>query len=100
MTDPIPNVTPTDDLGFLNGEEAAQPFVPPAPETVITVRTSGGDEKYIPASEPMSVGAVMTASGLYVSGNMQYWLNGAEVDANTLVPPGQSILAVGSIKGG
>ncbi len=91
-----PNEAPEEDF-FGEGETAVQ--LPDA-GTVITLRTSSGDSRYVPATEPMTAQAVVTASGIYVSGATQFWLNGAQIATTDLVQPGSTLTLVGSVKGG
>ena len=75
-------------------------FVAPDPTSTITVRTSGGETRYVPTSEPLTVAQVLTAANLTVGGVVEYWLNGARIQATDLVPAGQALTIVGSVKGG
>jgi hypothetical protein len=72
----------------------------PDPMTVVTLRTSGGDTRYVPVTGSMTAGEVFAASGLAVSGVMQIWLNGVQIANDTVVPAGSTLTLVGSIKGG
>lgn len=75
-------------------------FELPDPNTVIKLMTSGGDEAYVIANAPMTIGEAMLQSALRITGAVQYWLNGAQVDVNTQVGPGSTVTIVGSVKGG
>jgi len=46
---------------------------------VITIRTSGGETRYIPTSEPMSLADVKAISGL-TFGAVLFYLNAAVID--------------------
>jgi hypothetical protein len=75
------------------------------PETgaTITLRTSGGDTKYIPVpagQATMTVTEIVAASALAVSGAVNYWLNGVQVQPGDAVPAGAVLTLVGSVKGG
>lgn len=72
----------------------------PDPDAVVTIRTSGGGDKYVPVSQPTPVRDVIALSGLYFGGAVQYWLNGAQVTSETLVPGGSTLSVIGSVKGG
>jgi len=90
---------PSDDF-FGNGESTV---ALPDPTTVITLRTSGGDTRYIPVPDgqtTMTVADVVAASAVYVGGAVQYWLNGAQVQLGDTVPAGSTLTLVGSVKGG
>lgn len=88
-------------------EPSIEDFIPeggsfelPDPSTVIKLMTSGGDEAYVIANSPMTIGEAMLNSNLRIIGAVQYWLNGAQVDVNTQVGPGSTVTIVGSVKGG
>jgi hypothetical protein len=75
------------------------------PETgaSITLRTSGGDTKYIPVpagQASMTVAEVVAASALFIGGQVQYWLNGVQVQPTDTVAAGATLTMVGSVKGG
>ena len=72
----------------------------PDPNSVVTIRTSGGGDKYVPVTQPTSVKDVIAQSGLFFGGAVQYWLNGAQVNQDTLVPGGSTLSVIGSVKGG
>ncbi len=72
----------------------------PDPNSVVTIRTSGGGDKYVPVTQPTSVRDVIAQSGLFFGGAVQYWLNGAQVNHDTLVPGGSTLSVIGSVKGG
>ena len=89
------------------GDPRIEDFIPegeafelPDPNTVIKLMTSGGDEAYVIAEGPMSIGEAMLNSSLRIIGAVQYWLNGAQVDVETRVGPGSTVTIVGSVKGG
>ncbi len=72
----------------------------PDPDSVVTIRTSGGGDKYVPVNQPTAVKDVIAQSGLFFGGAVQYWLNGAQVNPDTLVPGGSTLSVIGSVKGG
>ncbi len=72
----------------------------PDPNSVVTIRTSGGGDKYVPVTQPTPVKDVIAQSGLFFGGAVQYWLNGAQVNQDTLVPGGSTLSVIGSVKGG
>jgi|GEM_PF-3398983 len=85
---------------FFSETEEEDGFILPDPAAVITLQTSSGGKFYIPApAEGMTVAAVMTAAGLTV-GVVEYYLNGSQVKADTVVPGGQTLSVVGVVKGG
>jgi hypothetical protein len=69
------------------------------PTQVITIRTSGGETRFIPATEPMSLAEVKAVSGL-TFGAVQFYLNAAVIDDDTVIPVGSVISAIGNVKGG
>ena len=75
-------------------------FAAPDPTSTITIRTSGGETRYVPTSEPLTVNQVLNAANLTVGGVVEYWLNGARIQPTDLVPAGQALTIVGSVKGG
>jgi hypothetical protein len=78
-------------------EEELEPIVDPT--QVITLRTSGGETRYIPADEPMTLAMVKNLSGL-AFGAVSFYMNAAVIDDNTVIPVGSVITAVGNVKGG
>lgn len=78
----------------------ASEFEVPDLNTVVKIITSGGEEAYVPTPEATTVGQVMLNSNLRQTGAVQYWLNGAQVDVNTVIAPGSTLTIVGSVKGG
>jgi hypothetical protein len=74
----------------------------PDPSKVITITTSGGDTRYVPVEEgvTLTAGEAFMASGLSVNGAFQIYLNGAVIKVNDVVPTGSTITVVGSVKGG
>ena len=91
-----PNAEPEEE--FFPTEETGVEL--PDAQTVITLRTSGGDTRYVPAAEPMSASQVIVTAGVSVAGAVQYWLNGAQIQPSDLVSPGMTLTVVGSVKGG
>gem|GEM_PF-2321850 len=69
------------------------------PTQVITLRTSGGETRYIPATEPMTLSEVKALSGL-TFGAVQFFMNAAVIEDSTVVPVGSVISAIGNVKGG
>jgi len=91
---------PSDDF-FDEGGETAVAL--PDPTSVITLRTSGGDTRYVPVpagQTTMTVADAVAASAVYIGGAVQYWLNGAQVQLGDTVPAGSTLTLVGSVKGG
>ncbi len=103
-----PNPAPEEEeTPVTEGEQEEEDFFPedegfdlPDPNAVITIRTSGGDTVYVPASEPKTVSEAMLESGLRPNGAVNYYLNGAEVKGDTVLPVGSTLTVVGSVKGG
>ena len=96
----------SDFAGFLDEQpEGDEEVIAETPEVVenfqgITIRTSGGETRYVPTANPMTVSAAMLASGLIVNGVVNYFLNNAEIQVNDIVPVGQTLSAIGAVKGG
>ncbi len=81
----------------LASEELPEPAVDPT--QVITIRTSGGDTRYIPANAPMTLAEVKAISGL-TFGAVQFYMSAAVIDDATVIPVGAVISAIGNVKGG
>ena len=77
--------------------EVEAPIVDPT--QVITLRTSGGETRYIPSSEPLSLSQVKALSGL-TFGAVTFYMNAAAIDDTTVVPVGSVVTAIGNVKGG
>jgi hypothetical protein len=69
------------------------------PTQVITLRTSGGQTRYIPADGPMTLAEVKGLSGL-TFGAVTFYMNATVIDDATIVPVGSVISAIGNVKGG
>ena len=77
--------------------EVEAPIVDPT--QVITLRTSGGETRYIPTDEPLLLAQVKALSGL-TFGAVTFYMNAAAIDDTTLVPVGSVVTAIGNVKGG
>lgn len=84
----------------LDGIEIANDANLPDPATVITIRTSGGDTRYVPASEGLTVGEAILQSGVSLNGSWQVWMNGAEMHTGDVVPAGTTLTVLTTVKGG
>jgi hypothetical protein len=91
-----PEVDPL--ASFINASEEVADM--PAEATYITVRTSGGQPKYVPTSVSMTPRDILGAGGIFVTGVVEYWLNGAKIGLDEIVPVGATLTIVGSVKGG
>jgi hypothetical protein len=78
----------------------APQFVAPDPNQVINICTSSGERRYVPADAPMKASDVLNASGLFIGGNIQLWLNGVQINHDALVPNGSTLTLIGAVKGG
>lgn len=99
MTDDFFPTQPVDDEEMEEELFDEEEFDIPDPASVVTIRSTGGGVRYIPVSEPTAASELLQQAGLYVNGNIQYWLNGAQVSSDTLIPAGQTLMVVGSVKG-
>ena len=93
----LPNEFEPEFSDELETEGMPDPVVDPT--QVITLRTSGGETRYIPATEPMSLAEVKAVSGL-TFGAVQFYMNAAVIEDSTIVPVGAVISAIGNVKGG
>lgn len=69
------------------------------PNRVITLRTTGGQSRYIPAEEPMPLSEVKNLSGL-AFGAVTFYMNAAVIGDNEIIPVGGVVTAIGNVKGG
>jgi hypothetical protein len=83
---------------FINASEEVADM--PAEATYITVRTSGGQPKYVPTAVSMTPRDILGAGGIFVTGVVEYWYNGAKIGLDEIVPVGGTLTIVGSVKGG
>lgn len=99
MTDELNTIPEEFDAEFEDEleEEELDPVVDPT--QVITLRTSGGETRYIPATEPMNLAQVKALSGL-TFGAVQFYMNAVVIDDTTVVPVGGVVTAIGNVKGG
>lgn len=80
-------------------EELAEEEIVVDPTRVITLRTSGGETRYIPADDPLTLSQVKNLSGL-AFGAVQFYMNANVIDDATVVPVGAVVTAIGNVKGG
>jgi hypothetical protein len=78
-------------------EEELEPVVDPT--QVITLRTSGGQTRYIPAGDPMTLAEIKGLSGL-TFGAVTFYYNTQVIDDATVIPVGGVVTAIGNVKGG
>ena len=69
-------------------------------DSYITVRANGGEPKYVPAQTSMTPRSLLQALSLTTNGAVEFWLNGAKIDWDGIVPIGAVMTIVGSVKGG
>ncbi len=83
---------------FFNDEEAP---VVQVLGTVITLRTTTGDSRYVPTTEPLKLSDLIAKSGLVINGAVTYWMGTTQLtDTNTVIPVGETVTLVGAVKGG
>lgn len=98
MTDDLNNIPEEFEAEFEEElEEEEESVVDPT--QVITLRTSGGDTRYIPAIEPMTLSQVKALSGL-TFGAVQFYMNAVVISDDTVIPVGGVVTAIGNVKGG
>ncbi len=78
-------------------EQGLAPIVDPT--QVITLRTSGGETRYVPAAEAITLAQLKALSGL-TFGAVTFYMNAAVIDDATVVPVGSVVSAIGNVKGG
>ena len=84
----------------LAGVDIASDTNLPDATKVVTLRTSGGDTRYVPTDGSDTVGALIQKAGLSMPAGFQVWYNGAQLDMNAVVPAGSTLTILGSVKGG
>jgi hypothetical protein len=84
-----------DDFDFEDDDYA--PVVDPT--QVITLRTSGGETRYVPSDEPLSLSQVKALSGL-TFGAVTFYMNAAVIGDDTVIPVGSTVSVIGNVKGG
>ena len=71
------------------------------PGTYVTITTMGGQTRYVPVDGPTSVIDVFSRSGISVQGAFKFFMNGAEVSMQTILPVGSTVSLLGqTVKGG
>jgi hypothetical protein len=73
---------------------------PQLPESYITLRTAGGDTRYVETAEALPVISLLEKSDLRINGDVQAWFEGAQVNLSTTIPVGGTVILIGSVKGG
>ena len=94
----VPAVEEVDNNDFFGDDD--DDFVLPDPSRVITVMTSSGNKAYVNTEEAITVSEVILRSGLNIMVGAEYFLNGAQIPADEMVPAGQTLQVVGTVKGG
>lgn len=99
-TQPEPAGSFNEWLGEVTG--AIVPVETETNDDVISIITTAGGQFDLPvgADELLSVSNVLQRSGLYVSGAVEYWVNGVQVAPDYQVGPGARVSVVGVVKGG
>ena len=102
------NLIPSSDADFADPEVEGEPEVETTAETApegvptqayITIRTSGGGTKYVPANEAMTVRALISASGLAIQGQYDVYMDQNVITQDALVPAGATVTLLGNVKG-
>jgi hypothetical protein len=99
-----PNLDLENEDDGLFAEEAApaglENFAEVATTQAITVRTTSGAERYVNVAAALPLSEVLASARIPTDVNSQYWLNGAQVNLGDSIAPGQSVVMIGSVKGG
>jgi len=66
----------------------------------ITITTSTAGTTYVPTAEPMTARDAFVHARLNPGFDVKLYVEGAEVSFDQLLQPGQTVVAIGSVKGG
>ncbi len=77
--------------------DAPQPLDPAA---AVTIVTTTGDEAMVPVTIPITINDAMRQAELDPDGQWSYFVNGANVNGETLVGPGAKVIVNRLAKGG
>lgn len=106
VVNPTEEVAPAASFNEWLGEATGEQVEPAAEEetddgSFSIITTSGGHfDVPVAADELLSVQEVLIRSRLTVSGAIEFWVNGVQVDPAYQVGPGARISVVGVVKGG
>ena len=70
------------------------------PDTIVTIRPSSGEAKYLVVDEPTPFGDLMVRAGLTFNGQVDIYVEGAPITMETPVQGGQTVVLIGNVKGG
>jgi hypothetical protein len=71
------------------------------PSNYITFTTTGGITKYVPVDGPTKLVDAFASSGINIGGAFKFFLNGAEVKFEDVIPTGSTVNILGqAVKGG
>ena len=70
------------------------------PATIVTVRYSSAEPRYVQVEEPSTVQHIMQLGQLTSNGPIDIYVEGAEATLQTVVAPGSTITLIGNVKGG
>ena len=81
-------------------DEAEDLFDGVDPATIVTIRPGAGEPQYISVSEATPFSTLMQRAGLTYNGQIDIYVEGAEIGLDTLVQGGQTVTIIGNVKGG
>jgi hypothetical protein len=97
----VADAEPTEDDFFAEEVAAEVPAVDPT--KLVTIQTTSASDKFVELNEGeinSSVLDLIHRAGLQFAGDFSVFLNGAQIELNTLVPGGSTITIAGKVKGG
>jgi hypothetical protein len=70
------------------------------PEHTVTVRTNGGEPRYVTVQEPTLVSEVLRLANLTWNGMLDIFTENGQIGIDATVNGGQTITILGNVKGG
>jgi hypothetical protein len=96
----LPDAQFEDEMPSFEDESEDNPFEGVDPATIVTIRPGAGDPQYLVIEEPTSFSVLMQRAGLTFNGQINMFVEGAEIGYEDLVQPGQTVTVIGNVKGG
>ena len=70
------------------------------PANIVTIRPSSGRPVHLIVDEPTQFSDLMQRASLTFNGQINMYVEGAQIDYSDLVQPGQTVTIIGNVKGG
>ncbi len=94
------NDVPASEADPLEGVDVANDSNLPDTSTVVTLRSSGGETRYVPTDGEKTVADLILDAGLRLGSSFTIWMDGVEMKGGDKIPAGKTLTILTSVKGG